>query len=432
MFCNQTPQAFEKAESAFHARVVPLQRLLRGCREHHEQAHCVGTVFLDHFLRVHGVALGLGHLGAVFEHHALTQQLLEGLVGFHQAGVAQQFVEEARIEQVQDGVFNAAHILVHGQPVVGGCRVQHGLVVLRAAVTGVVPAGLHEGVEGVGFAQGGLTVKGGLGPLRVGLDGAFHAVHLYLGGQHHRQLVFLCGVQFTVFGFHHGNGGAPVTLPGDTPVAQAIIHFFLAQVALAQPGGDGVEGLGGGLAGEFPGVHQFAFFGEGFAVQIDGLTLGRFNHLLDGQAVFFGKFVIPLVVGGHGHDGTGAVAHQHEVGYPDRDLFAADRVSRGEAGVDAFLFHGGHIGFGHLVVQALFHKVCHFMVGSRGFLCQRVRCRHGHIAHPHQGVRAGGVDAQRRFALNGEFHFHAFRAADPVALHGLDLFRPAIQLVQVF
>src|SRR3546814_19763067 len=60
---------------------------------------------------------------------------------------------------------------------------------------------------------------------------------------------------------------------------------------------------------------------------------------------------------------------------------------------------------------------------------------HGDIRGAHQGVRTGGENFQAaRFAnggdVVGELHFHAPRLADPVALHGLDLFRSAGQLVE--
>ena len=72
---HRAPEAFQETETALHTFVRPLKRLLRRCREHHEQAHSIGAVLFDQFLRIDSVALGLGHLGAVFQHHALRQQI---------------------------------------------------------------------------------------------------------------------------------------------------------------------------------------------------------------------------------------------------------------------------------------------------------------------------------------------------------------------
>jgi hypothetical protein len=104
-----------------------------------------------------------------------------------QAFVAHQLVEEARVQQVQDGVLDAADVLVHGQPVVGALRVQHALVVVGAGETGVVPGRLHEGVEGVRLALAGDAVEVEFPPLRVRLQWRGDAVHDHVLGQQCRQ-----------------------------------------------------------------------------------------------------------------------------------------------------------------------------------------------------------------------------------------------------
>src|SRR5699024_3459312 len=96
------------------------------------------------------------------DHHALAQQVAHRLVAAHQARVAHQLVVEAEIQQVQDGMLDATDVLVHGQPVVGA-PVDLG-VRAGAGVARVVPARLHEGVEGVGFAFGRLAAGRAGGP----------------------------------------------------------------------------------------------------------------------------------------------------------------------------------------------------------------------------------------------------------------------------
>ena len=68
----------------------------------------------------------------------------------------------------------------------------------------------------------------------------------------------------------------------------------------------------------------------------------------------------------------------------------------------------------------------------------RCRARHGmlgghrHIGHTQQGVGARGVDLEIASAIaEGELDLQAFGTANPVALHGLDRFRPALQPVQI-
>ena len=65
----------------------------------------------------------------------------------------------------------------------------------------------------------------------------------------------------------------------------------------------------------------------------------------DGQAEALREREVALVVGGHGHDGAGAVAGQHVVGDPDGDALAVDGVD----GVGA----DGHAGLLPVGGQAL-------------------------------------------------------------------------------
>src|SRR5690606_28043579 len=128
---------------------------------------------------------------------------------------------ETGVEQVEDGVLNAPHVLVHRQPVVGGGLVEHAVGKVGTGEAGVVPGGLHEGVEGVGLPLQGLAVQFVPAPCRVRLDGGVDAVHVHVLGQQHRQLVGGDGNLGTVAAVEHGDGGAPVALARDAPVAEA-------------------------------------------------------------------------------------------------------------------------------------------------------------------------------------------------------------------
>ena len=57
---------------------------------------------------------------------------------------------------------------------------------------------------------------------------------------------------------------------------------------------------------------------------------------------------------------------------------------------------------------------------------------HGHVGGSHQCVRACGVHGELvRVVFDIKLELDTFRLADPVTLHGFDLFRPIIQLIQV-
>ena len=103
-----------------------------------------------------------------------------------------------------------------------------------------------------------------------------------------------------------------------------------------------------------------------------------------------------------------------------------------KAGIDAFLLHGCHFGFSNLGVAAFVNEGGQFRVICSGFLRQRVTCGNGQIGRTHKGVRTGGVNGQRVVVtVHIEGDFHAFRTANPVALHRFHGVRPVIQVIQV-
>ncbi|CCJ91566.1 conserved hypothetical protein [Cronobacter turicensis 564] len=476
MLVHQTPDAFQEAVCAFHAGLLPFKRHIRRGSEHHEQTHGVGAVTLHHFLRIDAVVFGLRHLAhagvdqlvacgvarfhdaaflvalddsvfrgdpvafavlahvveGVCQHHTLTQQLFRWLVRVHHARVAHQFVEEAEVEQVHDGVLDAADINIDRQPVVGRFLIQHTFFVLRAGVARVVPGGLHKGVEGVSFTQRGLAVNGGFRPLRVCFDRAGDTVHDHIFRQDHRQLIGRRRHNGAVFQGHHRDRRAPVTLTGYAPVAQTVVHFTLAHAFGGEFIGNRVKGRLEVQAVKFAGVKQHAFFSERLFAQIRrGAFCGQDNGL-NLQAVFGGEFIVALVVARNGHDGAGAIFHQHEVRGPYRNGFAGQRVNRFNARVDAFLLHGRHIGFGDFGVAAFGDEIAQRRVSGRRGLRQRVTRRNGQIGDAHKGVRTSGVHRQLFVAvLDVEGDFHAFGAANPVALHRFNGIRPLVELIQI-
>ena len=183
VFVNQFPDAFQEAVRPFHARLLPFQGHVGRRGKHHEQTHGVRTVTLNHHLRIDAVVFRLGHLAhagidqfmtfgvfrlndtaflvalddrinrrnpvtfaistdvieRICQYHALTQQLFCWFVRVHHACIAHQFVEEAEVEQVHDGVFDAADIDINRQPVVCRIGIEHTVLILRAGVARIVP-----------------------------------------------------------------------------------------------------------------------------------------------------------------------------------------------------------------------------------------------------------------------------------------------------
>ncbi len=483
---SKGPDPAQETVGALDARVRPFQRLFRRRGEHHEEARGVGAELVDQGLRIDAVALRLGHgadaavvdrltvglrggaddvaalvaleidlfrceildaalVGAaredVVEHHALRQQVGEGLVVVHQPEVAHDLGPEARVKQVQDRVLDAADVLVGRHPVVGA-GIDHGRV-RRArrrvdAVAGVVPRRIDEGVHGVGFALGRLAaLRAGaideIGALRQRIAGTVgHAVF----GQRHGQLVVGHRHRAARVAMDQRNRAAPVALARHAPVAQAVLHLGRAEVLGRQVSGDGGDGSFEPESIVLAGIHTAAALLVGVpllpAVERKGLAF-HCNHLPDRQAVLLRKLEIAFVMRRHGHHGAFAVAHQHVVADPDLDFFAGQRVVDENAGRHALLFHGRHVGFHHRAVLAFVDEGGELRIVLRRVRGQRMFGGDGAEGHAHDGVGAGGEYPQMlvpAVELVGKGEAHADALADPVGLHGLDPLRPARQRVE--
>ena len=206
----------------FDTCIRPLQRLIGRAGEHHEQTRRIGAVLVNQNLRVdtvvlrlrhlfraadhHGFAVGFQnrtrgatalvggdiHVGGVEplllavgffaiesrrHHHALSQQVGKRLVEFEavvveQIDIAHQLRKETCIEQMQNGVFDAADVLIDAalEPV-GRAFVDHLAGVVGAGVAHEVPGRLDEGIHRVGFALGRLAALRASGLVKLGHAG---------------------------------------------------------------------------------------------------------------------------------------------------------------------------------------------------------------------------------------------------------------------
>ena len=144
---------------------------------------------------------------------------------------------------MQDGVLDAADVLVHRIPVIVA-RVDHRL---RAGtgVTHVIPGRVDEGVHGVGLALGGartLRTRGvdEIGPLGERVAGSVgHAILR----QHDRQIGLGDGYVTAGQAVDDGDGRAPVPLAGDAPIAQPIRDALFPESPGGEVGGDGLHRL---------------------------------------------------------------------------------------------------------------------------------------------------------------------------------------------
>ena len=78
---------------------------------------------------------------------------------------------------MQNGVFNAADILIYRQPVISLLAVEHSLRIVGTSKASVIPGRLHKGIEGICLALAGLVFKCELSPRGIRLDRRDYAIH---------------------------------------------------------------------------------------------------------------------------------------------------------------------------------------------------------------------------------------------------------------
>ena len=150
----------------------------------------------------------------------------------------------------------------------------------------------------------------------------------------------------------------------------------------------------------------------------------------DRQVELLGELEVALVVRRHGHDRAGAVARQHVVGDPDRDLLVVDRIDGVRAGEHAGLLSSpARCGRGRSCGAAC----CLVRLDRVGLLSRRRELRRPADAPATSTmyvapnsvsgrvVKTRSIDRRwHRDAVEREVDLRALAAADPVALQRLD------------
>ena len=222
---------------------------------------------------------------------------------------------------------------------------------------------------------------------------------------------------------------APVALPREQPVAELEVDGGLAGAPGREVRRDVLLRLGPvepavGAGGDEPAV---AGVGQG-----RGGIVGR-DDLDDGQGVLLRELVVARVVRRHGHDGAGAVAHQHVVGDPDGDAGAGEGVAGVGAAEDAGLVLG-EVG----ALQVALAGDLLAVGGERRALLRRGQPVHQRVLRRQHQVGAA-IERVRPRGEHGDYFIAAFKAkiylyplapAYPVRLHGFNLFGPTVQSIQ--
>ncbi|MPM07237.1 hypothetical protein SDC9_53543 [bioreactor metagenome] len=330
---------------------------------------------------------------------------------------------------MQRGVLHAAVVPVHGRPVVERFLGSELLAVLRVCIAQEIPARTRPVGHGVRFSRCGAAAfgAGGVEPVLCAGKAAAAVVRGRKVVQHRqleRELAVGNRHPAAVLAVDERDGFAPVTLAREHPVAEFVVDLALADFLFFEPVDDGGNRFRNFHAIKEAGVDHFSVLAFGVSFLFDIAACYDFD---DRQAERLCKRVVALVVTGNGHDRARAVAHEHIVRNPDRNLFAVDRVNRGDALQRFARF---------ILCQFAALKIAlgggGFLVGAHGgeirnpvrvFLHERMLGGDDHVGGSKQRIGAGGVNRQRvACSVEREIDQRAFAAADPVDLLGFDLF----------
>src|SRR5262245_64593778 len=160
--------------------------------------------------------------------HALREQTLERLVDRRVPGLVHGAGEEARIEEMQDGVLDAAYILIDREPIADGIRIDWHLR-MRRTETCEVPGRIDESVHGVGLARGrpataraGHMLPGGMAIERIAATVEAHILR-----ELHRQVLLGHRHDAAFLAMNRRDRATPIALPRDAPIAQAKLRAAL-------------------------------------------------------------------------------------------------------------------------------------------------------------------------------------------------------------
>ncbi len=234
------------------------------------------------------------------------------------------------------------------------------------------------------------------------------------------------------------DGRAPEPLPGQQPVAQAVVDGALTRTLR----GHQLDGPGDrrvlGQAAQFAGVHEGSLAGGRDAGHGRVLCAGV-DDGADRKVETAGEVEVALVMRRNSHDGARAVVGQDVVRGPDGQSLAIQWIDGVPAGEDAGLLPLGGLALDlgqRLDLLAVGLQLTALVRDDQVQRQRRIGCHHEEGCAV-QGIRAGREDFHlvaglTVHGLDGEADVRALGASDPVALHRQDAFGPvALELLHV-
>ena len=150
----------------------------------------------------------------------------------------------------------------------------------------------------------------------------------------------------------------PVALTTNTPVAQAIVSGYRPLAFGLECTSNSIEGGVKVQAVIVNGINQHALISKGRLIDIASTAVTGRHNLFNGQLVFFGKFMIALVMAGYRHHRARSVVHKHIVANPNWHRLTGQWMYCANARIHTHFFHCRHFGFRYLLRLTLLNKVC--------------------------------------------------------------------------
>ena len=329
---KKSPNAIEKTRGAFNPCIAPVKIAFRGGGEQTEQAHGIRAISVDHVSRVNNVALGFRHLGTVFQHHSLSQEITERLFQICRIKpeISQNLGEETGVQQVQNGVFHSTDILINRQPVGKRLLVEGSAVVARIRESGEIPGGLHKRIHCIGF-----TLRRSAA---TGTDGMYKRVkmrqrrasigqRLRIQRQQDRELLLGNRHHAALFAIHNRNRRAPETLTGNIPVAETPVDGLPAPAHALQRLDNQLFALFVGDTVELPGIDHDSRFSPCLVhcgrIKAFSLCLDDYQHV---QPKLAREIKVTLIMRGYSHDRPRSILGQNEIAQPDGNAPACEWI----------------------------------------------------------------------------------------------------------
>ena len=411
----------------------------RGIAQHHDPP--VGDGYGRHILGqvIHRSAIGIPRQINLMRHHALGEEGVERLnrLGRQMPRRVHRPRKEAAVKQMQNRVFNPADILIDVHPVIGLGQIGRRLG-MRRGKAGVIPGRIHKRVHRIRLAPRRCPALRArtVPPRRMAVQGVARNVKRHIIGQFNRQVFLLLGHHTAGIAMHHRNGAAPIALPRNPPVAQAVVgHTPANPLGLAIGNRRRHRRLTRllGLTGKAPDIaHLFRLHRHIGLGQLLGFA---HKHRHNRQTVLGRKVKIPPIMCRATKDRARSVIHQDEVRDVNRQLpRGVHRMHNPHPGIHPQLFRRlQRLGRG-ASFATLGHKGRNRGVRGLQRLGQGVIRADGGKRRPQQSIRPCRVNLQplktRRGARRRKAKLQALRPSNPVGLHHPHLFGPILQPVQ--